>query len=130
MRDRKSFRPLTVVADAVTGLAIFLLVAGVLSHACSGHRLHLTDVMTQAHAARFAPIGRDWAQPTADTLPLAMVTKYPGQVFRGTDRASAFVILAAVFTLLFVANVALYRHLRMHYSRPRRRRRYTQVLKQ
>lgn len=124
MRDRKTFKPLTLVADAVTGFAIFLLLAGVLSHTCSGHNLQLGDVMAQAHAAKFEA----WTQPAANTLPLAMVTKYPGQVFRGTDRSAAYVVLAAVFTLLFVANLALYRHLRAQYSRPRRRRRLkTQV---
>jgi hypothetical protein len=127
MRDRRSFRPLTLVADAVTGLAIFLLLAGVLSHTCSGHTLHFGDVMAQAHAAKFEPTALAWGQSRADTLPLAMITKYPEQVFRGTDRSTAFVVLAAVFTLLFVANVALYRHLRAQYSRPRRRRRTLQV---
>lgn len=121
MRDRKTLRPVRLVADAVTGLAVFLMLAGVLSHTCSGHRPQLTDVMSHAQAAGLGSDGAAWAQQTADTLPLAMVAKYPGEVFRGTDRSTAFVVLAAVFTLLFVGNVALYRHLRANYSRPRRR---------
>lgn len=119
MRTRTSFRPVRLVADAASGLAIFLLLAGVLAHSCSGHTPSLTDVMFHAHAAGIG--GAAWAQQTADTLPLAMLTQDPGMGFRGTDRSAAFVVLATVFTLLFVGNVALYRHVRLNYSRPRRR---------
>jgi hypothetical protein len=125
MRDRPSIRPLTFVMDAVTGLALFLLIAGVVTHACSGRTVHFADVMAQAHAARLDGTVGAWTRPHAH-LPLAMISKSPSQVFRRTDRTTAYVVLGTVFTLLFVANVALFRHLVAQYSRPRRRRRKSQ----
>lgn len=122
MKTRRTFKPLTLVVDAVTGLAIFLLLAGILSSSCEGRHVRLSDIMSEAHAAQSAS-STSWAQPTAQTIPLAMVNTYPGQVFRNTDRTTAFLVLGSVFTLLFVANLALYRHLRSQYTRPRRRRR-------
>lgn len=127
MKARRVLNPLTLAADAVTGLAIFLLMAGVLSSSCEGHDVRLSDMMSQAHAAQLGSTTSAWAQPTSQSMPLAMVNTYPGQVFRGTNRATAFMVLGGVFTLLFVGNVALYRHLRSQYSRPRRRRRSGQV---
>lgn len=122
MKDRRKFKPLALIFDAVTGLAIFLLLAGVLTSSCDGTGVRLSDMMTTAHAAQSPAITTTaWAQPTARTLPLAMVNTYPGQLYRNTTRASAFLVLGGVFTLLFVANLALYRHLRGQYSRPRRR---------
>ncbi len=126
MKIRRTFRPLMLVTDAVTGLAIFLLLAGILTSSCDGRNVRLSDMMSEAHAAQ-TEISTSWAQPTAQTIPLAMVNTYPGQVFRSTDRTTAFLVLGSVFTLLFVANLALYRHLRSQYSRPRRRRRTAQV---
>ncbi|MDO9384887.1 MAG: hypothetical protein Q7T86_18730 [Hyphomicrobiaceae bacterium] len=122
MKDRRLFKPLTVALDAATGLAIFLLIAGMLSSSCEGHDVRLSDMISPAHAAHLGAATSSWAQPTAQSMPLAMVKTYPGQVFRGTNRATAFMVLGGVFTLLFVGNVALYRHLRSQYSRPRRRR--------
>lgn len=129
MNNRLGIKPLTLAVDAVTGLAIFLLLAGVLAGSCSGQGVRLSDIMAQAHAHMTLPESpsMDWAQPTSRTIPLAMVTTYPGQVFRNTDRTTAFLVLGAVFTGLFVANVALYRHLRSQYSRPRRRQKLAQT---
>lgn len=125
MKLRQTFKPLTLLADAVLGLAIFLLMAGVLTTSCDGHGVRLSDVMSEAHAAHLtAPETSTvaWAQPSSHTMPLAMVTTYPGQVFRNTNREMAFLVLGTVFTMLFVANLALYRHLRSQYRSPRRRK--------
>lgn len=123
MNFRGAFGPLRIAADAVTGLAIFLLLAGVLTGTCNG-RIKLSDVyMGQAQAAHYLAAEHSWTQPTAQTIPLAMVTSYPGQVYRNTGRTTAFTVLAGVFAMLFVANMALYRHLRSQYRLPRRRKR-------
>lgn len=116
-------RPVRFVADAGTGLAAFLLMACLLTGTCSG-KAQLSDIYSgPAHAAGFHVGEATWVHPATQAVPLAMVKSYPGQVFRGTDRTTAFMVLAAVFTLLFVANLALYRHLRSNYSSPRRKRR-------
>lgn len=132
MKNRRAFfRPVTLLADAVTGLAIFILTVGLLANTCNGGGVRISDIMGEAHAAKFELAGTasTWAQQTSTTVPLAMVKTYPRQVFRNTDRTTAFLVLAAVFTFLFVANMALYRHLRSNYSRPRRRnRKFTQEL--
>lgn len=127
MKDRRNFKPLTLALDAVTGLAIFILLAGVLTHSCEGHGVRLSDMVSEAQAAQPGTSTISWAQPTSQSMPLAMVNTYPGQVFRGTNRTTAFLVLGTVFTMLFVGNLALYRHLRTQYSRPRRRRKMLQA---
>jgi hypothetical protein len=121
MKARGASGPLRTAADTVTGLAIFILLAGVVSQACNGG-IKVSDVyMGQAHAAHYIAHG-SWVQPGAHIVPLAMVTGYPGKVYRNTGRTAALTVLAGVFTLLFAANMALFRHLRSQYSPPRRRR--------
>lgn len=123
MKDRRVFRPLTLILDAATGLAFFLLLAGVLTRGCDGNSIHLGDLMPAAHAAYIPGVSTgDIIQQRSATLPLTMINTSPGQLYRGTTRTTAFLVLGAVFTLLFVANLALYRHLRANYTRPRRRR--------
>ncbi len=133
MNRRRVFTPFRVVADSVTGLALFLLIAGVLAGCYNSSGIKLSDVLAraQAHPAVPSMVGMPtseaWLHPTAvaSTIPLAMIptTTYPAYVFRNTDRTKAFLVLGAVFTLLFVIDMAFYRHLRAQYSRPRRRKR-------
>ena len=121
-RSKSILSPITFALDAVTGVAIFILLAGVLTTSCDGKGVRLSDMMSEAHAAQTATSTVSWAQPTAHSMPLAMENTYPGQVFRGTNRTTAFLVLGTVFTLLFAGNLALYRHLRSQYSHPRKRR--------
>lgn len=131
MNRRRVFTPFRVVADSVTGLALFLLMAGVLAGCYNSSGIKLSDVLAraQAHPAIPSMVGMPtseaWLKPAASTIPLAMIptTVYPSYVFRNTDRTKAFLVLGAVFTLLFVIDMAFYRHLRAQYSRPRRRKR-------
>lgn len=123
MTERNTFRPLRFAADAVIGLALFLLVAGLLAGTRYGE-VRLTDLYPSQALAAYVPstdAGTRWAQPTSQIVPLAMVTSYPGQVFRNTDRTTAFIVLSAVFSLLFAGNVALFRHLRAQYAPAGRR---------
>lgn len=61
---RPTFRLTAFVADAVTGLAIFLLTAGLLTSSCDGRGVRLSDIMAEAHAAKFDMAGTasTWAQ--------------------------------------------------------------------
>lgn len=126
MNIRGAYGPLRLGADALAGVALFIFLASVYS-CYRSDTLRLSNVyFAQAHAAHIYghAIGEDipgWAG-TPQVVPLAMVPSYQPQVFRNTDRHTAFMVLGAVFTMLFVANMALYRHLRSQYSTPRRRR--------
>ena len=120
MKYRAYVKPLRLFTDAMTGLALFLLMAGLLTGTCDG-KAQLSDIYMGQANARALAIEETLVQPTAQSPPLAMVRTYPGQVFRSTGRTTAFLVLGGVFTLLFVGNLALYRHLRAQYSRPRGR---------
>lgn len=125
MKQRGTFRTVRLAVDAATGLVIFLLVAGALSGALQGLPLLSNLYAGEAQAAHIATgnaVADLKAAAPQVVVPRAMITGYPGQVFRGTDRTTAYVVLGLVFTLLFAANVALYRHLRSQYSTPRRRK--------
>ncbi|MDX2288831.1 MAG: hypothetical protein NW217_08440 [Hyphomicrobiaceae bacterium] len=116
-----------VVADAAFGLAIFTLVAGLVSQQEAkaappvasdlvSISANASDLLSETVSSR-AVVEAAAVVKAAVPLPNAA----SGSAFRLTDRTTAMVLLAVVFTIVFAANLTLFRQLTRRLVPVRRR---------